>query len=173
MSIFIVRHAVAVAKHDWSRSDQHRPLTESGEHEAAAIARWFDDAPSVIVCSPTLRCVATVLPLAERFELDIVTRTELLPRAPTAAAELVRSLIARSIDSAVVCTHGELVPSLLYSLPIVDASHTPEHCAKGSIWAIDSLPAGLRATYHQTPERQTRRPRSTTTTELANALPVR
>jgi hypothetical protein len=47
-------------------------------------------------------------------------------------------------------------------------SQTPGHCAKGSIWEIDSHPAGLPATHHKHPNcRQSRRPPTTATTRLA------
>ena len=82
MRLFLIRHAAAVAKHNWARSDQQRPLTETGEHQATAIAHWFNQPPTVIVCSPTVRCIASVLPLAQRFELDLLTRAELLPNNP-------------------------------------------------------------------------------------------
>jgi phosphohistidine phosphatase SixA len=155
MRLFVVRHAVAVAKHSWTGSDQQRPLTESGEQEAAAIAQWFDDAPTVIVSSPTVRCFASVLPLAHRFELDLLTRGELLPNNPAPAAELVRSFISRGIE-AVVCTHGEVIPALLRTLQVIQTSHPLDQCVKGSIWELEPFPDGIHATYHELPERRTR-----------------
>jgi phosphohistidine phosphatase SixA len=153
VSVFIVRHAVAIAKQDWASSDQQRPLTRVGEHEALSIAQWINDAPSLLISSPTLRCVGSLLPLAERFQLDLFTRTELLPGHPAGAAELVRSLLTNSFHSAVVCTHGEVIPNLLNALPIISATDTLDNCDKGSIWEIETLPNGLNATYHQSAQR--------------------
>jgi hypothetical protein len=128
---------------------------------------WFDDAPTVIVCSPTVRCFATMLPSTQRFELDLLTRAELLPNYPGPAAELVRSFITRGID-AVVCTHGEVIPALLRALQVTETSDPLDQCAKGSIWELEPFPNGIHATYHQPHERQTRPavlyPKATVTT---------
>jgi 8-oxo-(d)GTP phosphatase len=152
-TLFIVRHAFAVAKQIWAGRDAQRPLDCSGDDEAELLASWFDSAPNFIASSPTVRCLGTVLPLFDRFHVDIVTRSELLSGRIASAAELVRSTIARGVGSAVMCTHGEVIPELLSSLPIVDASDPFERCAKGSIWEIQTLPEGLLATYYESAER--------------------
>ena len=151
MVLYIVRHALAVDRSEWRRGDAHRPLTECGEAQALALTAWFDEPPSVVVSSPTLRCLGTVLGIAERFETDIITRSELLPGRPSAAAELVRGLLIRRPAVLVVCTHGEVIPSLLASLGVTDSTGPVDHCAKGSIWQVERDVGRVLARYIDVP----------------------
>lgn len=151
MVLYVVRHALAVERSTWTRGDAHRPLTEYGEIQARSIAALVDEPPAVVVSSPTLRCVGTVLALAERFEVDIITRSELLPNRPAAAAELIRGLLIRRPAALVVCTHGEVIPSLLASLGVTDSTDPLDRCNKGSIWRIDHDARRVSARYIEVP----------------------
>lgn len=150
MTLYIVRHAVAKGKGSWRGTDAMRPLTQLGLKQAAAIADWFHRPVDIVVTSPTLRCLGTVLELAIRQQVDPVLRSDLLKDRPEAAAELVRQLLPTR--AAVVCTHGEVIPGLLRTLRVQPVNSTRlDVCEKGSIWRIepDADDEGqLVATYH-------------------------
>jgi 8-oxo-dGTP diphosphatase len=146
MALFVVRHAVAAARATWNGDDTIRPLTPLGIRQTALIDAWFDEVPDVVVASPSLRCIATVLPLANRGGTDLVLRGELMPHRPAVAAELARQLLRGR--SAVVCTHGEVIPSLLDSLGVLPDNAALKTCAKGSIWQLERDEDGaLRGRY--------------------------
>ncbi len=150
MTLYIIRHAVAKGKGSWRGPDALRPLTQLGLQQAVAIAGWFQHSVDIVVSSPTVRCLATVLELALRQQIDPVLRSDLLKDRPEAAAELVRQLLLTR--TAVVCTHGEVIPGLLRTLRVHPVSSTRlDVCEKGSIWQIDGddeHDGRLIGTYH-------------------------
>lgn len=147
MTLYLLRHAVAVPKDRWADDDVLRPLSGRGRWQTTELVRWFGARPPVqtIAASPTARCLATVLPVAASCDLDIVARRELLPGRVSAAAELVRHLLAGA-DS-IVCTHGELIPELLEALGATSDEAPPWPCAKGSVWALTRTEGGITADY--------------------------
>jgi 8-oxo-(d)GTP phosphatase len=61
----LLRHASAVRKDAWAGDDLLRPLTESGQAQAAALSGLLGCfAPSRVISSPALRCLDTVRPYA-------------------------------------------------------------------------------------------------------------
>jgi 8-oxo-dGTP diphosphatase len=148
-TLYLVRHGLAVSKSRWRGDDAHRPLEARGMDQARALAEWLPGPVSAVLSSPTLRCVGSMLALAERHRVDICTRWELAVGHPEQAAALLRDLLHRS--GVVVCTHGEVLPGLLGSLPIDEHDHPLERTAKGAVWTIVGGAAGapLRATYHE------------------------
>jgi 8-oxo-(d)GTP phosphatase len=140
VTLYIVRHAVAVAKNRWNGDDLARPLTVKGVEQAAAFTAWLEGPPAVIVSSPTVRCVATVLGAAERHEVDLRTCRALLVGRSEQALELARRLLDEfgppDAPSAVLCSHGEVIPAVMTRLGLVGASDALDSCAKGSVWAV-------------------------------------
>src|SRR5205807_1199357 len=83
-----------------------------------------------------VRCVQTVQPLADRCGIK-VEETEALAEGanPPEVVRLARE--AAGEDGAVVlCTHGDVIPTLLDTLALTDGLKLPEDypCAKGSTW---------------------------------------
>lgn len=142
MALVIVRHGVAVPKQRWRGDDAMRPLTPQGYAQAEALAAWLG-APAVverIVCSPTLRCLATVLPLATAHGGSLSTCAALLPGRVTEATALAAALLHEHGTAvgpaAVVCSHGEVIPELLSSLGLDGSSGPLDRNRKGSAWTI-------------------------------------
>ena len=78
MTIVLVRHAHPVIPTVGGPDDLHRPLTEDGLADAAALApRLAALGPARIVSSPYLRAVRTVRPAAELLGLPVETDWEL------------------------------------------------------------------------------------------------
>jgi 8-oxo-dGTP diphosphatase len=144
MSLYLVRHAVALPKPTWTGLDSDRPLDAKGVRQVAGLTAWFEARRvDLVVSSPAIRCVTTVLPIANAHETDLITRRALLPGAVEHAQTLLKSLLAESTVEArgiVVCTHGELLPDILTALG--HRPYEPPSHAKGSVWVIE--PVGQR-----------------------------
>ena len=69
---YLVRHAHAGDKHAWVGPDRLRPLSEPGRREAHGLLVQLRPYPIArILSSPTVRCLQTVEPLAQRRGLPI------------------------------------------------------------------------------------------------------
>lgn len=149
MPLLLVRHAVALRSHDWSKPDHLRPLTPKGYAQAEALAELLS--PYVvtrILSSPFVRCVETVEPLALRLGLPLERRDDLVEGA---GASALSALTSMGDGSVVVCSHGDVIPELL-DLLVADEAIGAEglRCAKGSTWVIG--PGGASAAYLPPPE---------------------
>lgn len=134
--IELVRHAKAQRRDRWwGRSDRDRPLTKTGVAQAKALSTELGRSRiSRIVTSPFVRCVQTVEPLAQRLGVALET-AELLGEAPSVplldngdswvssawlggrALGLVDEIVAAAPDGSIVlCSHGDVVPSLMAAL---------------------------------------------------------
>jgi 8-oxo-dGTP diphosphatase len=135
-SIQLVRHAKAQSRDQWwGKPDRERPLTKSGANQAKTLAAALANLSITrIVTSPYARCVQTVEPLAERLGLPIEI-DEVLGEAPgvpvldggdswVASAWLggralgfVDQIVLDDPNGHVVlCSHGDVVPSLMAAL---------------------------------------------------------
>jgi 8-oxo-(d)GTP phosphatase len=105
--ILLVRHASAGDSEAWEGDDHDRPLDKRGRKQAKGLVRQlaeFD--PAVIVSSPYLRCLQTVMPLAHSRQVAIEVRSELgYERPGQEALALIASLTG---STAVLCGHGGL-----------------------------------------------------------------
>lgn len=134
MAVLLVRHAVAEDRRRWAGDDDDRPLTDRGRAQAEALVEQLGPlAPTDVSSSPSLRCVDTVAPLAAATGLAVRRAEALAEGNGRAAADLVRSLLSAA-GTAVLCTHGDVIPEVLDALG-VDAGG---RCQKGSTWALDA-----------------------------------
>jgi len=140
MTLYLVRHAVAVGRSEWAGDDAVRPLTKRGERQAAALVELLDGtAVRRVLSSPTVRCRDTVAPLAARLALPVEEAAELAEGTdPDDTVRLARCL-ARELDGdAVLCTHGDLVPEVVRRLARDGMRWDGElRFAKGSTWVLD------------------------------------
>jgi phosphohistidine phosphatase SixA len=91
--LFLIRHAVAGVRNNLDLSDDQRPLDQVGRSQAQTIAEaWTELGIEAIYSSPALRCVQTVEPLAERFQMAVQIAPELFEGASTSRSA--RSLAA-------------------------------------------------------------------------------
>jgi phosphohistidine phosphatase SixA len=138
--IVLVRHGVALRRHEWDGPDRYRPLSERGRKQAGALAEsWRALAPSRVLSSPATRCVETVEPLAEALGLAVEEVDDLYEGHGNDASTLVRSC-----GDVVVSSHGDVLPELLddivRALGIVDVPHDPPF-AKAGAWIVDGSSA--------------------------------
>lgn len=137
--IIALRHAKAVSRDDWDGEDAARPLSGRGHRQADAIVgtlRAFG--VRRIVSSDATRCLQTVAPLATALDRR-VRSTELISQdAWESGTSDVRTVIGkrvRSRKSAVVCSHGPVLPDVLRELAL--ATGTLRGSYLGSASALD------------------------------------
>lgn len=136
-TIELVRHAKALARDRWwGRPDRDRPLTDSGIEQSKVLARELPvgEPITAIYSSPLVRCTATVAPLAEALDLEILHEDSLaeavtLPVLDAGGAWVASAWLAgralafvnrvtdeRPDERIVVCSHGDVIPALLAAL---------------------------------------------------------
>jgi 8-oxo-dGTP diphosphatase len=109
--VYLVRHARAGSRADWAGDDRLRPLDARGRRQADALvvqlAGWE---LTRILSSPYVRCVESVVPLAEARGLTVEPVDALAEGAGSGPAlDLLRTATA----PLVACVHGDLVEELL------------------------------------------------------------
>ena len=109
--VIVLRHASEGSRIAVRELDMERPLDEEGKRQASALAQsLLGYEPPSILSSPARRCTETVEPLAATAGLQVELRDELAIGSDAAA---VRSLLQTSPDGTIVCTHREVIASLL------------------------------------------------------------
>ena len=149
MTVYLVRHAKAGERTQWTGDDELRPLSARGHRQAQRLIDLLADARfEHILSSPYIRCMQTVAPLAGARELPLEPVRALAEGEPlTEALELVQK---HAISGAVLCMHGDLMPMLLdhYESSHVDVTHELRW-PKGCTWILDTDTTGevVRARY--------------------------
>jgi phosphohistidine phosphatase SixA len=106
--------------------DRFRRLDDPGRVVARQLVWALADRELTrIVSSPLARCVESVVPVAESRGLVVETRWEL---APEVSREDLTTLLADLPDSTLVCTHREVIETLIG--PDAD-------CEKGGAWVLE------------------------------------
>ena len=142
---YMVRHANAGDRSDWSGDDRLRPLTKSGQRQAAALADMLEREPiDKILSSGYLRCVQTVERLGTRRKLPVEPRTDL--EEGSGGESIVRLVQEFQGLAVVLCTHGDVVDELL-ERPIQKAlvERSRASSDKGSIWVLDETRGQITA----------------------------
>ena len=157
MPVLLVRHAVALPRRSWDDDDAGRPLNDRGRRQAAELVNALDGFRVVRVSSsPAVRCVETVAPLAAARRLDVGQDDALFEGNGQLARSLVASLLdgrspaaGRNGDAVVLCTHGDVIPEVLWTLQQEGASlGDDDRCQKGSTWVLERRArGGLRGRY--------------------------
>ena len=136
MTVYVVRHALAVPRKRWTGDDDDRPLTTRGGAQASVLTAWSKSISiDSILSSPARRCIATLDGTANALGLAMVTTADLGLRDPQRAVDLVTDLLSGPKD-VLVCTHGEVVWPILRSLRLTSGSGGAKGAAKGSVWIV-------------------------------------
>ncbi len=137
MAIYVVRHGKAGSRHDWKGPDDERPLSKRGRRQADGLVEMLCDRGIVrVLSSPSVRCVQTVEPLADKLGLAVDLRPEL---GEGTAKDDVAGFIGGLISTtAALCSHGDMIPVIVN---VLAADHgldlADDHpCAKGSVWEL-------------------------------------
>lgn len=137
MKLYVVRHGHAGSRSTWDGPDDERPLSRRGHEQANRIADHLAGVGAGrLVSSPSVRCVQTLEPLADRLGVTVDADDRLLEgadgeRALALAGEVVKE------GTGVICSHGDVIPEMLR---ILRAGSTrfrdPLMWPKGSIWVL-------------------------------------
>jgi len=138
MRLYVVRHAHAGSRSSWNGSDESRPLTNRGRHQADAIAEGIRSAGVTrLVSSPYRRCTQTLDPLAGHLGLDVERDDRLTEGAGGDRALALADELRKEPEAAVVCSHGDVIPELLRILKATTARfRDPFVWPKGSTWVV-------------------------------------
>lgn len=141
MTVFLVRHGNAGSRARWLADDRTRPLTSQGRYQAADLVEVLGGlGVARIISSPFRRCIETVAPLGAALGLPTEIDDALAEGPGGPAMKLVRSLCG---EHAVVCSHGDIIPSVLDTLVREDGLvlGSEARCQKGSTWILEPSPA--------------------------------
>jgi 8-oxo-dGTP diphosphatase len=131
MPLLLVRHAAALRRRDWSKPDHLRPLTPKGTSQAEGLVELLRPfGVRRILSSPFVRCVETVEPLALALGLPVEPVADLAEGAGRSALRILADLDG----TAVLCSHGDVLPQLVEALA---PSARIDECEKGSTWLVD------------------------------------
>jgi phosphohistidine phosphatase SixA len=134
---YVVRHAKAGDRAEWTGDDRMRPLSKPGQRQAEALAEMLEREPiDKILSSGYLRCMQTVEPLGTRRELPVEPVKELEEGAGgESVLRLMQKFHGRNV---VLCTHGDVVEELLERLiaqGVVQRARA--NMEKGSTWVLE------------------------------------
>jgi 8-oxo-dGTP diphosphatase len=134
--LLVVRHADAGDKRGWKAPDLLRPLSAAGHRQAEGLVVRLEDYPvERILCSPSLRCIQTMQPLAADRFLEIEPLLALGVEA--SPADVLGVFWDRTLRNTVLCTHGETIGALLDRLAADRLTVTdPLDWPKGSTWLL-------------------------------------
>jgi phosphohistidine phosphatase SixA len=147
VTVFLIRHAHAGDRSQWSGDDRLRPLSSRGFAQAESIARRLGEPPITVVrSSPAIRCLQTVAPLARVHMCTVESDARLVEGSD---AEGALALIDEFVDAHIaLCSHGDVIPDLIALLRARGVPSEGRGCEKGSIWQLDrSGPAITGAVY--------------------------
>ena len=147
---YLVRHAHAGDKRNWTGPDLERPLSETGRREAhGLLTRLRDYDITRILSSPAVRCLQTVEPVAARRGLTLETIAVLgVGGEPAGLLEL---LLDPGAGEFLVCSHGELIGRVLCQL--IGRELQADSWPKGSTWVLEVVRGQLRDSRYLPPLR--------------------
>jgi len=139
--LYLVRHAKAGSRHDFSGNDRLRPLSNAGSRQAdALVERLVEAGVKHFVSSPYIRCVQTLEPTAAAVGAKVET-DERLSEGHSSAAVL--ELIGEMPDGSAICSHGDVIPETIEALERRGCEFLSEpDWRKGSVWVLDRGPDG-------------------------------
>lgn len=138
-TFLLLRHAKAGHRGGWNGPgpDEVRPLSKKGWRQAEGLVALLRPyGISRLLSSRYVRCAQTLEPLAEALGLEVEGVDELAEGAdPRRTRALLHGL---NSATAALCSHGDVIPTLLDLLAAEDGLDLPPDypCAKGSTWVL-------------------------------------
>jgi broad specificity phosphatase PhoE len=140
VKLYVVRHAHAGSRSAWSGDDRLRPLSKKGRRLAASLATLLANAGiGRLVSSPSVRCIETLRPLGDELGLEVEDDDRLIEGSDGRAALALAEELCSAGETAVLCSHGDVIPDLLTELRGTGTMfHDPLTWPKGSVWLLES-----------------------------------
>jgi 8-oxo-dGTP diphosphatase len=148
-AVVVLRHGHARSRKGWRQDDRLRPLVQLGRTQAqqlVPVLAAYD--VTRVISSGSMRCLETVTPYADTtgWSLEIADGISEEGANPASVAELVDGLVAGD-ESAVLCTHRPVLPSVLDALGLEDTKLEPGsmlvvHLRQGTVTATELHRAG-------------------------------
>jgi broad specificity phosphatase PhoE len=136
MSLYVVRHVKAGDRTRWTGLDDERPVSKRGHAQAVALAdRLVSGDVTALISSPAVRCVQTLQPLADRLGTKVETDERLAEGSPLESA---LDVVREAPDSAVLCSHGDVITELIDALVRrgMELTTAPDW-RKATLWVLD------------------------------------
>ena len=134
--LYLVRHAKAGSRRDFSGNDRLRPLSTNGRRQAEALVEPLTkEGVTTFVSSPYLRCVETLAPTAKAIGVPVEVDERLSEgRSYVGVLELLESLP----DATAICSHGDVIPETIAALQRRGCEIiTPPDWRKASVWVLE------------------------------------
>ncbi|HSS60141.1 MAG TPA: phosphoglycerate mutase family protein [Candidatus Limnocylindrales bacterium] len=152
-TFYVVRHAKAGDREEWTGDDRLRPLTNKGLKQAEALVKVFKGlGVKDIYSSPYVRCTQSVEPLAKDRRLEVRPSPSL--EEGHGLEGLAEFLSDRSLADVVLSTHGDIVWELVEDLVAREVIRAGDGgYQKGSTWVLEVDEHGVaeRARYIAAP----------------------
>lgn len=148
-SVLLVRHAKAGKREDWQGADDDRPLSPTGQRQAAALRRLLPlFGADHVHSAPLERCVRTVAGVAADLGRMVVPEPQLSEKAfadtPKGAEYRLREIAAQG-GVAAVCSQGGVIPALIAELARDAGLELGKvQAKKGSLWVLTFVHEGRR-----------------------------
>ena len=143
--LYLVRHAKAGSRHDFSGDDRLRPLSPAGRRQADLLAvRFAKSDVTTLVSSPYVRCIQTLQPTGTAVGASVETDPGLGEgRSFVGVLDLMSGLP----DASVICSHGDVIPETIAALERRGCEFlSPPEWRKGSVWVLERDARGALVT---------------------------
>ncbi|MET1051258.1 MAG: NUDIX domain-containing protein [Mycetocola sp.] len=146
-AIIALRHGKAVPASAWAGPDATRPLTARGVEQSVSIVPTLQAfGVRRIVTSTAARCVTTAAPLAAATGKEL-RRSDLISQDAWEQGEAdVRKVVGKRVRSrktAVLCSHGPVLPEILREIALATGSVTGSYLSSAA-----DLPTGAFSIVH-------------------------
>jgi len=133
--LYLVRHSKAGERRLWKGDDIDRPLSKKGWKQSELIGkRLAKTKPSTILSSPYVRCIQTLETLGTLTGHAVEIEQRLCEDEPF---EPVLDLFRELPGGAVMCTHGDIIPSTVQALVERGMKlNTPPDWRKSAVWVL-------------------------------------
>ncbi|SMH31793.1 8-oxo-dGTP diphosphatase [Rathayibacter oskolensis] len=150
-AIVVLRHGKAVPPSSWDGRDSTRRLNGRGTDEAAAAGRAISAwRPRRLVSSTAKRCRATIAPLSSLLKRPVRLSEDISQEAFERGTADIRSVVGKRVrarKSAVLCSHGPVIPEILREIALATATPLGDYLDEAS-----ALPTGGFAVVHLSTE---------------------
>lgn len=152
-TVLLVRHAKAGSRKRFKGDDTVRPLDAKGKEQSAAlVAQLRIFGADTVFAADRVRCVDTVMPLAEALSVEVSTEPLLTEEGYAADPEAARVRaveIAALPGTPVICSQGGVIPDLMQWWATSAGVTLPSaRNRKASTWVLSFVDGRLVAADH-------------------------